>query len=116
MNYIITTEPAKMNTITISKKQLWDNFVNAWRDMLWDDYTTFCEENLPIKKVAKILCQQNDLDYNVRSLFREGLTCFLMGDAMKYIDLPDSERNTLIEIVVVDGDQKLIVEHGDICY
>jgi hypothetical protein len=38
----------------------------------------------------------------------------LMGDAMQYIDTGDT--NTLVEIVVTDGDKSVIVYMNDITY
>lgn len=115
MNYTVTTTPAIKNTITITRKQLWNNFVDSWRDMAWDEFVTFKDSGI-LKEAGEILCV-GDLDWTVKKLFRAGHTFMLMGDALKYIDLPDPEGSlTLVEIVVVDGEKSVIVKHGDIQY
>jgi hypothetical protein len=115
MNYTVCNCPATKNTITITRKQLWVNFVDSWRDMAWDEFETFKDFGI-LNEVGEILCN-GELDWTVKKLFRAGHTFMLMGDAMKHIDLPDPEGSlTLVEIVVVDGEKRVFVEHGDIQY
>lgn len=115
MNYTVCNCPARKTTITIPRKQLWNNFVDSWRDMAWDEFAIF-KDFVILKEVSDILCC-GDLDWTVKKLFRAGHTYMLMGDAMKYIDLPDPEGSlTLVEIMVVDGEKSVVVEHGDIQY
>ena len=111
-NYTVTMTPAIKNTITITRKQLWENFVDNWMDMAWDDFATF-KDCVILKEVGEILCN-GELDWNVRKLFRAGHTCMLMGDAMKFID--DGDANTYAEIVVVDGEKSVVVDVRDIQY
>lgn len=109
-NYTVSVSPAIKNTITITRRQLWTNFVNSWRDMAWDEYETFKDFTI-LKQVGEILCQ-GELTWKVRTLFRDGHTYMLMGDAMDIID--NNDPNSYCEIVVVDGDTKVIVEESDI--
>ena len=36
MNYTVNTTEAKKVTVSITRKQLWDNYVDCWRDIAWD--------------------------------------------------------------------------------
>lgn len=110
-NYTVTTTPAIKNTITITRKQLWENYVDSWKDMAWDDFATF-KDFVILKEVGEILCN-GELDWNVRKLFRDGHTFMLMGDAMQFID---DGKDTFPEIVVVDGENKVVVDASDIQY
>lgn len=110
-NYTVTTTPAIKNTITITRKQLWENFVDSWKDMAWDEFATF-KDFVILKEVGEILCN-GELDWNVRKLFRAGHTFMLMGDAMQFID---DGKDTFPEIVVVDGEKSVVVDASDIQY
>ena len=111
MNDSVETTPCKKVTITITRKQMWNNFVDSWKDCVWDTPT----DNFSLNEVNRVLLT-NSTNYNVmsvRRLFRMGLTMMLMGNAMDHID---SGESNLIEIIVVDGDNKIIVRHEDISY
>ena len=110
-NYTVTTTPAIKNTITISRKQLWENYVDSWKNMAWDEFVIF-KDFVILKEVGEVLCE-GELDYRIRKLFRDGHTFMLMGDAMQFID--DGE-DTFPEIVVVDGENKVVVDVRDIQY
>jgi hypothetical protein len=113
MNYSVETVPCKKVVITITRKNLWHNFIESWRDLVWCD----SENKSMIDDVFNVLVpkfQGDTLNIIVlRRLFREGLTHQLMHNAMDHID--NGESN-LIQIVVVDGDNKYIVNHEDIQY
>jgi hypothetical protein len=112
MNYEVTTTPAVKNTITVTRRELWKNYLRSWAVFgmdspeLLNDFTHF-------QIVAKILCD-GELDYKIRKLFRQGETVLLMGDAMEYIDTDND--NTLVEIVVTDGEKSVVVRMNDISY
>ena len=115
MNYTTNTEPASKTTITISRQQLWKNFIECWSDIAWDDFNVLKDCNM-IQEVGRVLCE-GELNHTVRGLFRDGHTIMLIGDGMKHIDLPADVRDkTLLEIVVVDGDKRIVVDHSDIKY
>ena len=113
MNYSVDTIPCKKVTITITRANLWQNFATSWVDVVWDDITN---KHL-IDNVVKVLVPKYDGDKlncgSLRNLFKDGLTCMLMGNAMDHID---NDEDNLVEIVVVDGEDKYIVRHEDISY
>lgn len=109
--YTVVTTPAIKNTITITRKQLWNNFVESWRDMAWDEFETF-KDFVILKEVSEVLCE-GVLDWKIRKLFRDGHTSMLMGDAMQFID---DGKDTFPEIVVMDGDIAVVVDASDIQY
>ena len=112
MNYSVDTTPCKKITITITRQQLWNNFIDCWKECVWDSPS----DNFSLNDVKFVLLP-NSINYNfmsVRNLFDEGLTVMLMGDAMEHIDF--TKEDSLLEIVVVDGDNKIIVRHEDISF
>lgn len=113
MNYSVETVPCKKVVITITRKNLWNNFLASWSDLVWND----AENKSMIDDVFNVLVPKFQGDMlniiSLRRLFREGLTYQLMHNAMDHID--NGESN-LIQIVVVDGDNKYIVNHEDIQY
>lgn len=117
-NFSVINTPASKVTITISRKQLWLNYVNCWCDVAWAnniDGTSFDS----LKSIAKVLLVDGEMDcYALRKLFKAGDTVLLMGDAMEYIDVTSEEerRNRLLEIVVTDGDKLYVIRHEDISY
>lgn len=110
MNYTVNTTPAKKHTITISRKALWNNYMDSMKDIIWDNYADF-KDMEEVKQAATILCC-GKLTYTVRELFKRGDSFLLLGDAMKYVENDDA----LVEIVVTDGDEQVIVSHFDINY
>ena len=113
MNYSTVTEAAKKITIVIARKQLWDNYVNALKEMAWEDTASIQS----LKDIYDVLCVDGPLDFlKVRALFRRGDTVFLLNDAMELIDVP-RDQNVYAEVVVTDTDGKTVtVRHEDICY
>lgn len=88
-------------TVTISRRQMWKNFVECWSEIAWDDYRGVDM----LKEVADVLCCDDTLELvakDLRKLFREGTTCMLVGDAMSKLDVADND-NLLREIVVTDN-------------
>jgi len=112
-NYNVVSASAVKHTITITRRELWKNYLASWSDIVMDSPTDYLDDLTHFQCVAKILCV-GELNYNIRKLFRQGDTCMLMGDAMQYIDTDD--KNTLVEIVVTDGDKSVIVYMNDITY
>jgi hypothetical protein len=115
MSYKVETEPSAKNTITISRHQLWKNFMDSWGDLTWDDNAV--DESMELlRSVREALCT-GPLDSRIRKLFSQGNTYLLMGDAMEHIDLPAPQKeNTLLKIVVVDKNNHLVINHRDIRY
>ena len=115
MKYTITTGPAIKNTITITRRQLWNNYVDVWSDIAKGDPDFLDDANLEQFQCIKRVLTQPDMSIlNIGKLFRDGHTSFLMGDAMKHIDTGDD--NTFAEIRVVEGDKVVVVHEGDISY
>jgi hypothetical protein len=112
-NYSYTATPAEKITVTISRQQLWKNFIESWRDLAWDDYNGTSD----VKDVADVLLNGEPLDKNflaIRRLFRDGWTVMLLGNAMSVLD---NGRDIIREIVVTDGeDESVIIRHEDIVF
>ena len=111
MNYTVNTTEAKKVTVSITRKQLWDNYVDCWRDIAWDgepmiDY---------LKKVHSVLCCEGELNgVELRKLFRNGDTVMFMVDAMQFLD---NGSDILREIIVVDDNGKNVtIPHADISF
>jgi hypothetical protein len=111
--YSVVTESTTLTTVTITRKQLWDNYIDCWKDVIWDSPDLGFDA---IKSVASVLLSCEDLDLDdLRQLFRDGETVLLMGDAMQFIDNDLNNDLILIQIIVMDNDNKQhIVPHCDI--
>lgn len=105
-------------TITISRKQLWYNFMESWTDMAWDDYHGVDS----LTEVAKVLLNGEILTMsgmNLKKLFRDGYTCLLMGDAMKEIDVNDILREIIVQDIndfTGKLDDSVVIHHNDIVF
>ena len=117
--FIVSNHPATKVTVTISRRQLWNNFVESWRDIAWDNY----EGVDVLKEVADVLLNGEPIKKNwqaVRKLFRDGYTVMLLGDAMTHLDVPNQSDNILRKVVITDTDDngavagELWVFHEDI--
>ena len=113
MNYTVATTDAKKVSVTITRRQLWDNYVDCWRDIAWDGDSVLDS----LKTVHSVLVTDYELNFvDLRKLFRSGDTVMLMGDAMQFLD---NGVDILREIIVVDdgvsGTPKTIrIRHEDI--
>ena len=115
MKYTITTGPAIKNTITITRYQLWRNYVDGWSNIAKDDPSFLDEANLKqFQHISRVLTQPDMSILNIGKLFRDGHTFLLMGDAMEHIDTGND--NVFVEIRVVDGDKVVVVHESDISY
>lgn len=110
-NYTTSYSTVPKVTISISRRTLWNNFIDAWKDMAWDEYTG----TGTVSNIAAVLLNGEKLDQiSVRKLFNDGYTYLLMGDAMKDLD---SRNNQLNEIQITDDDyidNVIVVHHYDI--
>lgn len=111
--YRVETKQINKVSITISRQQLWFNYVNNWRDMTMQDASFYDLEGL--EQVASVFVNTKKLDLNkVCALFRSGNTVFLMDDAMRFLD---TGTEMLREIIVVDFDGSQIkIEDRDIVF
>jgi hypothetical protein len=115
MNYTVTTTDAKKVSVTITRRQLWDNYVDCWRDIAWDGEPMIDH----LKKVHSVLVTASELNFvDLRKLFRSGDTVMLMGDAMQFLDNGvDNGVDILREIIVVDYTHKNVtIRHEDISF
>lgn len=119
---IAITEARKV-TVTVTTKQLWENFTENMTGMFWDDYTTDNPDLInAVRLVANALCVETPSEDAIRSLFRNGYTCLLLGDLMKYIDpglpLVDQLNEIVVRVPCSDTtpEQFYIVRHRDINY
>jgi len=111
MNYTVATTDAKKVSVTITRRQLWDNYVDCWRDIAWDGEPMIDH----LKNVHSVLVTASELNFvDLRKLFRSGDTVMLMGDAMQFID---NGVDILREIIVVDYTHKNVtIRHEDISF
>ena len=110
MKYNVLSSDAKKVTVSITRKQLWDNYVDCWRDIAWDGDLLIDS----IKKVHSVLVTDTDLNFvDLRNLFRSGETVLLMNDAMQFLD---NGSDVLREIIVVDGVRNVKIRHADIMF
>ena len=109
MNYTVNTTEAKKVTVSITRKQLWDNYVDCWQDIAWNGDLIIDG----LKKVHSVLCREGELNgVELRKLFRNGETVPLMNDAMQFLD---NGSDILREIIVVDDNGKNVtIPHADI--
>lgn len=113
-NYTYTESTTTKITIVISRYQMWRNYVSAWADMAWDEFSGFDD----IQTVADALLTGENISKSklkLQKLFSEGYTCMLMGDAMEKLD--DGRKDVYREIIVNDADtnvvtDRCIIEHG----
>jgi hypothetical protein len=117
-NFTVTTETSTKVTITITRQQLWINYVNCWRDIIWDDASIGFN---CLQSVASVLLSGTHLDVlKLRKLFRDGDTVLFMGDLMQYLDT--SENNKILrEIIVTDIDddgitKNYVIPHSHIIF
>ncbi len=111
MNYTVATTDAKKVSVTITRRQLWDNYVDCWRDIAYDGELMIDH----LKNVHSVLVTASELNFvDLRNLFRSGDTVMLMGDAMQFID---NGVDILREIIVVDHIHKNVtIRHEDISF
>ena len=112
MNYTVNTTEAKKVTVSITRKQLWDNYVDCWRDIAWEEDCLGVDS---LKTVHEVLVTASPLDFvKLRKLFRSGDTVMLMNDAMQFLD---NGSDILREIIVVDDIHKNVtIRHADIMF
>ena len=111
MKYNVTTTDVKKVTVSITRKRLWENYVDCWKDCAWDNIIGVDS----LEQVRSVLTSGSELEWlAVRNLFRRGDTVMLMGDAMEFLDAKDILR----EVVVLDErDNKVIhIRHEDITF
>ena len=110
MKYNITTTDVKKVTVSITRKQLWDNYVDSWKDCAWNEIAIGIDT---LQDIRSVLCTDDELDLlAVRKMFRSGDTMMLMGDAMEVIDC----RDILREVIVIDDVHNTVIHihHEDI--
>lgn len=120
--YQVQVSAATKVVVTISRRQLWNNFVEAWRDIAWDDPKTVST----INEVASVLLVDKnvtDIPLPLRKLFRDGWTVMLLGNAMDHFDNPALGNNVLRELIVQDVNYDgtiepnvVVVRHEDISF
>ncbi len=111
--YRVTTSQINKVSITITRQQLWLNYVNNWRDLTMQD-ANFCDLE-GLGQASSVFVNAEKLDPNkVSALFKSGNTVFLMDDAMRFLD---TGKEILREIIVVDFDgSQIIIRHQDITF
>lgn len=118
--FTVIETPATKVTVTISRRQLWQNFVESWSEIAWNGYTGTALLN----EVAEVLCNKESLQISenrkkIQKLFRNGNTAFMMGDAMEKFDMEGSCDDMLREIIVTDTvndsvHELIVISHADI--
>lgn len=114
--FTVSNAPAVKVTVTITRRQLWLNYVESWRDIAWDDCTGGVNSLANLKEVADVLLTGEPLEAcQLRKLFRDGWTFMLLGDAMEFLDVRNDVPR-LREVVVTDDQRNIVVPHEDINY
>jgi len=114
--YNVAHNAAVKVTVTITRRQLWLNYVESWRDIAWDDCTGGVNSLANLKEVADVLLTGDPLDQKqLRKLFSDGWTFMLLGDAMEFLDVRNDVPR-LREVVVTDDERNIVVPHEDINY
>lgn len=120
--YQIKKTPVEKVSVTVTRKQLWNNFIKVWAEQAWDNY---CGTE-HFTKVANVLLNGEPVsNYScqcaIRNLFQDGYTVLLLDGAMDELD-PDS-RQVLREVIIIDSTDindgtapSLIIHHEDINY
>lgn len=117
-NYSVNVTLVDKVSVTISRLQLWKNYVSSWSEVAWAEYGGTTE----FQRVADVLLSGELISINytqesIRRLFREGYTCLLLADAMEVLD---TDREILREIIITDTDENdagnltMTVKHEDI--
>ena len=108
----ITHSPATKVSISITARQLWLNFMATWAEIAWD--SSHGTDTSIVDDVAKALISSEPLDTMVvRKIFEDGHTILLLdSESMAAIDKP----NTLAEVIVVHGDQRILIPHEFVNY
>lgn len=108
----ITENTIKSITVRISKREMWENFMDSMADITYDNgYTLWHESAKSMNDVAYVLLQPKSSTSALRKLFNDGWTVCLLGDAMPRIDNPSLHRT----VVVMDGDNdEVVINHEDI--
>lgn len=97
--YSVIEEPAIKVTVTISRKQMWENYIKFWKDYVWGNYHGV----VSLKEIADVLLSKKSvltIADDISRLFRQGYTTILMGDAMNVFN--DPSKNILRQIIVQD--------------
>jgi hypothetical protein len=114
MKYIVNRTPTEKITITISRKQLWLNFVEFWGKFSWKVKS----DQAKIDDIALLTIFRNSLvsneplnEQSAARLFDGHVLFLLPQDALDLIKTNDC----LIEIVVTDeNNPNVIVSHKNI--
>jgi hypothetical protein len=111
--YRVTTSQINKVSITITRQQLWINYVNNWRNFSTEDPSCCNIEGLI--NVYSVFVNIDKLDPNkLCALFQHGNTVFLMDDAMRFLD---TGKEILREIIVVDFDgSEIVIKDRDISF
>jgi hypothetical protein len=114
----MTTDITNCNkiTVTISTEEMWRNYMQFITDISLDEGFDKVMADAVSTAAAAILVP--DIDFgtvghilNLRNLFKRGDTAILIGDAISYFD---TLKDVLREVVVTQGDKKIVVRHTDI--
>lgn len=105
----ITKSNATKVTITITAELLWLNFVSNWAQDAWEEW----ESVEPVTRVARILMREKLIPSEIRFIFEEGFTAHLLGQEMM---MSVDQLDTIAEVIVVKGDDRITVFNENIKY
>lgn len=115
MNYKAESKVVNKLTITISRQQLWYNFMSVFTDVTWDD-TQVDQIELWMKPVFDVLCFRNSAlnKENVTKLFRDGHSANLLTSV---VELSQCQPDTILEVIITDGkNPDIVIGHNDIIF
>ena len=116
--YIVNTTPATKVTVTISRRQMWENYLSVWSDLAWDEYRGV----MGLKTVADVLLCGDGLLVvcsRIKDLFRDGHTMAFMGSAMKELDNGPILREIIVQDrhdVTGEVQDSIVISHQDILF
>lgn len=119
MNYKADSKVVNKITITISRQQLWYNYMDSFTELMWIDPDSDVIEDR-MKVVFNVLCfRLNRLNREqVTNLFRGGCAVALLH-GVKEFNPAERERDPddVFEIVITDGkNPNIVIGHNDIVF
>jgi hypothetical protein len=114
MNYKVEKKTVEKLTITISRQQMWYNYMAIMADLFWDD-TQVDMINDQLRPIMDVLCyRETPLNRNdLIGLFRKGYCINLLFNVKEITEL--KTRDVVLEVIVTDGvNQNIVISDSDI--
>lgn len=94
----IETSPATKKTVTITRRELWENFIVRWGRLSYESDLAIYH----VRNVNEVLCTGKPLKHeSIKQLFTDYCKYLLSDEILNAINLP-RENNVFGEILVQD--------------